>query len=779
MNFLSKTFSTLTGSSIPYTLKEKVADPLSGFPNNRSIWTVYNGSNPKQNNMEISIFEFNLKDPKNLRDGHDLLARNSFKKLRSIKFPGIIPIIDFIENENFLYIITERLQPLYDYLINNKERISTDAKLLGLFEVGQTLAFLNQTCNCLLGNLDLFTSVYVDNAGSWKLFGFELATSLVSDPEQPIYRLSNRMPSFNECLPPDVSEGGIESIKASPIKFDSFKYGVLIYLILSNHDFNSLTSSFVTQPKLMSAKLPHAMLPSFKRLINAKPNLRITIGNFLKETASFFERNTLIKFDKQLEEVKYKSNEEKLEFFRNELSLVLDGNDEFKFPPGLLENRLIPQLIDQFRILSKSEVNYPFAQEALGTILNHLLKFGASLPESSFNKLLKPTILQAYALPDRTIRLTLLGHLPSYVSFLTDFEVQQNIFHNMLSGFQDSNFVIRETTLKSITEIVDKISTKQVNQDLLKILAKSQMDPKPSIRVNTLVLIIKISDKIYNNSRNNVLITALSKSLRDSFVPCKLAALTGFESLINVFSLDEICGKILGHLAIALMDPKSQRVRSEAKRVFSLYFQAVERNASNLPTAEPDDEDEEKEFFRKYAPSTIPEAEKTSAAPTALFGWNIVNKLVSASAVEGEMNKEFNSSTPDLTRSTTPDQHRAARETHRNIPPKQKPTPIVNFDEDAFDDGWGMDSEEEPLQQSIESLSVAEATSPSNFRAPARPEHQPSAPKKPTARLNNVRQHSKSHGLKLESRKAKKPTSALKLNLIDNDDQEDNWDSGW
>ena len=213
--------------------------------------------------------------------------------------------------------------------------------------------------------------------------------------------------------------------------------------------------------------------------------------------------------------------------------------------------------------------------------MHYLLKFGSTLPPDIFNKSVKPIIFKTFGLADRTIRLNLLTHLPSYSAYLTESDIQLKIFYDMISGFQDTNFMIRETTLKSITTIIDKISVKQVNQDLLKVLAKSQMDPKPSIRTNTLILIIKISDKIYKNSKNNVLITALSKSLRDSFTPCKMMALSGFEKLIEEFSLDEICGKILGHLAISLMDNKSYKVRVEAKRVFNLYLQSVERHSTS------------------------------------------------------------------------------------------------------------------------------------------------------------------------------------------------------
>ena len=197
------------------------------------------------------------------------------------------------------------------------------------------------------------------------------------------------------------------------------------------------------------------------------------------------------------------------------------------------------------------------------------IKFGIKLEADEFNKTIKPIIIDSFALADRSIRLVL-THLPD-TTILTETDIQYKIFNQLITGFQDTNFMIRETTLKSITIVIDKISVKQVNQELLRILAKSQMDPKPSIRVNTVILIIKISLKIYKSSKNNVLITALAKSLRDTFIPCKMTALQGFESLIDEFSLEEICSKILGHLAISLMDRKPSKVRKEAKEYSNVF----------------------------------------------------------------------------------------------------------------------------------------------------------------------------------------------------------------
>jgi len=282
---------------------------------------------------------------------------------------------------------------------------------------------------------------------------------------------------------------------------------------------------------------------------------------------------------------------------------------------------------------------------------------------------------------------------------------------------------------------------------LLKVLAKSQMDPKPSIRTNTLILIIKISDKIYKNSKNNVLITALSKSLRDSFTPCKMMALSGFEKLIDEFSLDEICGKILGHLAISLMDSKSYKVRVEAKRVFDLYLQSVERHSASLPQDEEDEDLEEEEFFRKHAPMSKDAQEKVVEAPvsSSSFGWNVVNKLISTSAINGKLNNDFNSSTPDLTKAVSP----SPNNIKSNINDQQNNTD--NIQDWMFeDDGWNEDVDLEIDNNiSIESKATPTKT-PSSFK-----------PQK------------KASTLKLGTKQQKNPGSTLKLNLTVEED--DGW----
>lgn len=774
MNFLSSALSSLTGSSIPYTFKEKICDPLNGqYPDSTSVWTIYNGVNPKTDSP-ISIFEFDLKNPALTNANYESLARNCLKKLKLVKFPGIISIIDFIETDSFLYIITEPVMPLANYLNQfGGSRVNEECKIYGIYSVAQALLFINLRAQSVHGRLDLASSVFVNNQGEWKLFGFELLTSTVSDPEQPIYRYSLICPGFKDNCPDEVSSSGVDTIRQAPTKLDSYKLGAFIFLLLTSTKFDAPLKTDTTKMLSNNSKIPKGLAQPLKRLVSQKFNLRTTTERFLQETESFFNANRLVAFNNLLLETRFQNIQDKLRFFKNEVPHYIDTN----FPPGYLDNKLLPEIIEhlQHLISAKPPTNLPpdqlqERQETIPLLLNYILKLGAGLLEDDFVKRIKPIIFQAFALLDRAVRLTLLNYLPQYAAHLTESDVQSKIFYNLVTGFQDTNFMIRETTLTSFTAIIDKVSVKQVNQDLLKALAKLQMDPKPSIRTNTLVLIIKVSPKIYSNSKNSVIITALAKSLRDTFTPCKITALSGFESLIDDFSLEEICSKILGHLAISLMDPRSAKVRTEAKRIFQLYLGSVEKHAATLPGKEEDEDAEEKEFFKKHAPSAPSESQEpaalentaSSSSGALSFGWNVMNKLVSSSAIDGDLNKSFNVSTPDLTRTTTP------QALSNNNKFEESFAQLDVSQDDAMNDDWGVDYDVE-FDESLPTTSTS--TTAAKLRLPAGVSQKSRGQK-----LGSQNQTSLKLGSKNPDNQ-KKPGSTLKLDLSVED--EDSWGDEW
>lgn len=794
MNFLAKTFNSLTGASFPYTIKEKVVDPTSLTPNlvdQASVWTVYSGTNPKTEYSPITIFEFNLRDPKVA--SLTSLARNAFKKLKLMRLPGIISVIDFIETDDHLYIITEPVTPLLVYLRENKRVLTTDIKLYGISEVAGSLDFITKKANCLHGNLTIYNSVYVTQLGDWKLFGFEALTNLQSDPDQPVYRLSSQLPTFSETTPESLVSGGVlnsQKLQTNPIRIDAYKLGLFISQVLTE-DIDSSAHNRI--PNLSRNKFPQELVEVVGKL---RDNERYTITNLINRLDTLFnKKNDIIKLNKRLADLQLMNDDEKLEFLTDELEkfLLLD----LVLPPGFIEYKLLPELISQYNNLSKRPPTAPTAEpvenndKSFSIVLNYILKFGKGLSDDAFKKTVKPIILNNFGLSNRAVRMLFLSYLPDFERHLSNYEVELKIFNDLVMGLYDSNFVIREVSLTSISTILDKISLKQINQELLRILAKSQMDPQPTIRVNTLVLIIRISSKIYKSSRNNVLMTALSKSLRDTFTPCKMVALSGFESLIDTFSLEEICTKILGQLAISLMDAKSVKVRKEAKRIFDLYLSAVEKHASSLPQDEEEDEEKEVAEFYENVAKKEEEKEAPASAGTFSMGWGVVNKLLASSEGNGPLNRAFNPSTPDLTQTSTPQNEKIDAFVKEPVTRRNKVNTQQednwdqneewdvgedNWDQELsdLDDGWGMD---EPTV----SKAIPQKIIPKNVL--------PNLPKTntinnlPKANVSKVSNLPKVNKLTLGEKPKK---SALKLsqktvstNLKLDEDQDEGWGDEW
>lgn len=97
----------------------------------RTIWTLNNckrksnsvlpggSSQPQQNQDSLfSVFSFQL------RQGQENLfqsAKNGFKRSKMLRHPSLLMFQDGVENDKSVFIVTERVQPLFNYLQESKE----------------------------------------------------------------------------------------------------------------------------------------------------------------------------------------------------------------------------------------------------------------------------------------------------------------------------------------------------------------------------------------------------------------------------------------------------------------------------------------------------------------------------------------------------------------------------------------------------------------------------------------------------------------------------------
>lgn len=581
MNFLAKAVESFTGNSIPYTFKEKVVSNIEENPvGSKSIWNVYDGTSNKDGSA-VTIFAFDLKSLQLAK--YTPLARNAFKKSRGLSLlPGVLTVIDSIQNDNFIYIITERVQPLFNLLSQplyrpaNHDPASKDLLILGIYQVASALKYISVEGSSVHCNISR-NAIFVTLSGEFKVSGFELLVSL-KDKDFTVLSMAYQCPSFDSTpVPPEFETSGSNyfgSVKPSiAAKFDAYKFGAFACELLGAEEVpnkaglaQNLVSSAVNTPKVM--------IPHLKRCLQASVATRYTIQQFLKYGEHSYFDTPLINLWKGIDKLALKNEDEKLDIFQS-----LDSIDNL--PPGMLEFCILPELCSVFNTLSHNNNNKK------SIILFQLLKHSKTLSDDSFSRLVKPVIFGAFTLPDRAIRMTLLNGLPDIVPRLSDSEVQNRIFMNLLQGFNDTNVTIREETIRAVIPIVSKISNRQLNNDLLRYLARLQADESSDIRTNVIVCLTKVAPFMNDNSRVAVLLTAFGKALKDQFVPARWNSLISFQNCLKYFSPEVCCSKALSALAPALLD-KSSKVRVEAEKTLEAYLKKIRDAASKLPV---DDEE--------------------------------------------------------------------------------------------------------------------------------------------------------------------------------------------
>ena len=102
MDFLKSAVATAISisSSLPFTLGDRVDVE-------QSIWTLHNATR-REDGAACSVFSFDMTADKS----RILLAKNALRKFRTLRHPGIVKVLDTLELETILYIVTERITPL-------------------------------------------------------------------------------------------------------------------------------------------------------------------------------------------------------------------------------------------------------------------------------------------------------------------------------------------------------------------------------------------------------------------------------------------------------------------------------------------------------------------------------------------------------------------------------------------------------------------------------------------------------------------------------------------
>ncbi|KAF1928686.1 ARM repeat-containing protein [Didymella exigua CBS 183.55] len=662
-------------------LKSAVASAISkGYPTwgytfgdrvdvDDSIWTLHNGTK-RDDGSKCSIFSFDITANKSRLP----LARNALRKLRTLRHPGVVKVLDTQESESHIYIATERLTPLSWHV--KRKSLTEETTKWGLHNIAMTLKFINADASSIHGCIRP-ASIFFGESGEWKLGGFD-ALSSVKEDDSILPTYGGLIPDAGRYMAPEISKAGWEVIKQNPTHaVDAYNFGLLI--------FECFNGSYSTSDQLAQMKsIPPSMHQSYKRLLNPNPKSRMSVSQFLdqgKRIGGFFQ-TPLIQVTEDIDNLGLKAEDE-----RNELLGKLDQVAD-DFPADFFKMKVLPELL-------KSVEFGGGGAKVFGTVM----QIGQKLSDDEYETQITPVVVRLFANPDRAIRVCLLDNLPLMIDHLPQKLVNDKIFPQMVTGFTDIAPVVREQTVRAVLTIVPKLSDRVVNGELLRHLAKTANDEQPGIRTNTTICLGKIARNLGVNSRAKVLAAAFARSLRDPFVHARNAALLALAATADLFSEEDCATKLLPIMCPALVD-KEKLIRDQAQKSVDIYITRIRKHAATMPdTVLPSP--------GLAAGSGATPRIGTPANEGGWAGWAIssfTNKLgstsgtiESGSTTNGAADQRSSSvppttsSKPPVPLASKPGMQLHTTKSSANVPTIKSPDPAEAFNDEAedFDGDWG------------------------------------------------------------------------------------------
>ncbi|CCG84028.1 protein of unknown function [Taphrina deformans PYCC 5710] len=544
MNFLKSVLSS-SGGFPGYTIQEKIEVP----PN--SIFSLHNAV-VRDTGAPCSVFTFETSKAPSLLP----LAKNYVSKLRSLKLPGVVKFQDSLEIDGYIYIATERVAPLAHTLAK-----SVDQGIIcwGLYHIASTIAFLNTEATTLHGNLRP-SSVFVNEAGEWKLAGFETLTCM-KDEEPFIISYGSIVPDIFAITPSELQNKGFSELRNLNLTtLDSWQFACLVWNCF-NGPYSS-ASSLSGQ-----GKIPNNMFAQYRRLLSPSAQSRLPVSNFLdfgRRPAGFF-RTDLIEISESMPSLSLKP--------KAEVELFLEQNKKTiaALPIGFSKNRVLPELIKSFEFGGGG-----------ATALSAILTLAKDLAPADVETMIAPMLLRVWSSKDRAVHLVLLESLKDYLEYLTPKQINDKLFAQLGTSFTDPAPIMRETAIRQIMILTPHLTDRNINGDLLKYLAKTANDQQPGIRTNTTICLGKIAPHLGSNNKRKVLTAAFSRSLKDPFMHARMAALQAVNATSDVYDKDDLAMRIMPGIVTLLIDPE-RSVRDQARKTLDTLLGRLEKLTSTMP----------------------------------------------------------------------------------------------------------------------------------------------------------------------------------------------------
>jgi SCY1-like protein 1 len=766
-----------SSSSLPYSIDNQV-----GAPHDHNGWALHRGKSTDGNQTEVSVFvgkkPILSKTPVNPRFPGPMQlvpALHHYNHCRKLRHPQILKVYATLDTDNpaaastdggaaaaaavsppasaasstatgDLIVVTEPCIPLSQWLL---ERPTSEQLAWGLECVVKGLHFLHQSAKLAHGNISP-SSLYVTKSGDVKLWNFSLVTPVGPDNGGgPTIHFQQ----LEQACTPDMYRGPERQSRAwNQIEnagihvMDSYSLGVLIadYWYNAGNGVNHV-------PAALQKAVQRMQTPNLKMRPRLQPLLKCPVFDTPYQ-----------KLQWQLEEITVQPVEQKVQLWQQLGQQLQSGQG---MPKDVALYKILPLIILSVRTITGNEsmlgqdmyrregkksykkfmVEFVIAIEhqldadlCVNSFFCFLKVLATLIPlfyieehyqePSRIGKELAPLVAKLFLVPDRGVRGVLLNRIDFLAKHLDKNALNSSVFEPMCSGFNDSSPALREMTLKATLCLVPSLHAPSIEK-LSRYLVRLQADSETSIRTNSVIFIAKLAPHLSEVSKQKMLLPAYRRGMRDTFAPCRLAALQSTLQSKSLFSIHDLATSIAPSVMPLTLDPMPD-VRKEAFRVLQTLLKDLEQESERMerigiPTQQEHGQPQSSSSNGNMAPA--PTSGGSSSYLSGLSSW-VVSSAAGVTQPSGTMS--ITTTTPTTSPSKAVAPASAPALTMPTPPVKQIGSMAISIsaqvaavdegwgeidDDDDDDEGWGDDEDMDgdPFAKIGTKTGAAPATAPS------------------------------------------------------------------